>query len=60
MASRTYEIGLLFILEKLQRYITRWQTKLVVSLTEDQYTCLLAVLNAVTSCLIALGPRPKE
>lgn len=55
MAQRTYEFGLRLVLKALLRYATRWQTKLQVSLTEGQYTCLLSVIEAVTACVIALG-----
>lgn len=60
MATKTYQIGLLFGLQQIYKYITRWQLKLQAVLSGPQYTCLLAVLDAVTACLTALGQRPVE
>jgi hypothetical protein len=55
MASRTYIPQLRFVLKIVDRYTKRWQTQLQENLTEGQYTCLLAVIDAVTECLVALG-----
>lgn len=55
MASRTYIPQLRFVLKIVDRYTKRWQTQLEENLTAPQYTCMLAVISAVTECLIALG-----
>lgn len=60
MATKTYQIGLLIALEALRNYATRYQLKLQQFLTEPQYACLIAVIEAVTECLSALGARPVE
>jgi hypothetical protein len=60
MAARTYIPGLRFVLNRLYRYGTRWQTELEANLTTPQYECLTAVLSAVLECLVALGAPPIE
>jgi hypothetical protein len=60
MAGKTYEVGLISVLRLTYGYITRWQLKLKASMTDAQFACLTASLTAITSCLQALGERPKE
>jgi len=55
MANRTYVPVLRIVLGRAHRYATRWQPKLQASLTEPQYTCLVAVIAALADCLVLLG-----
>jgi hypothetical protein len=55
MAVKTYKVGLRGVLKLVYRYITKWQQQLQDNMTEGQYTCLIAVLTAVTECLTSLG-----
>jgi len=52
--SRVYWIGLETVLDIARRYIQRNQLKLQANLTEPQYNCVLAVLEAIIECLGAL------
>jgi len=54
MAARVYWIGLELTMESTRRYIQKHQLQLQKSLTEDQYACLLDVLQAILSCLALL------
>lgn len=60
MAKRTYEVGLLLALNRTYRYATRWQNQLSANLTTAQLACLTAVIDAVASCIQALGSRTPE
>lgn len=53
--ARTYIPQLRFVLKMVERYTTRWQVQLQANLTAGQYNCLIAVIDAITQCLIALG-----
>lgn len=52
---RTYIPGLRLVLRTVHRYMTNHQNKLSQTLTEAQYTCLLATIAAVAECLAVLG-----
>lgn len=54
MTSRVYWKGLTLVLKTVQSYIQRNQNNLFLNLDAHQYTCVLAVLNAVIECLQAL------
>lgn len=54
MASRVYWKGLELTLNVTRRYIQKHQIQLSKSLTSEQYTCMLDVLTAITSCLALL------
>lgn len=54
MASKVYWKGLILVATLLKSYIQRNQLKLQANLTEPQYTCVLALLNAVLECLAVL------
>lgn len=56
MALRTYLIGLYLAMNTLHRYVTRYQTKLQANMTPTQYTCLVAVLDAINECLPLIVP----
>lgn len=51
---RVYWKGLILVLRALVGYIQRNQTNLQRNLTDDEYTCVVAVLNAGVTCLAAL------
>jgi hypothetical protein len=55
MGTRTYVPQLRFVLRQVDKYTKRWQDKLHETLTSGQYNCLVAVITAVTECLISLG-----
>jgi hypothetical protein len=55
MASKkVYWIGLRLVADQLKRYIQRNQLQLQANLTAPQYTCVLALLDAVITCLSTL------
>lgn len=56
MAARTYIPQLRIVLQVVKLYAARWQVKLQANLEPVQYNCLIAVIEAVDACLIALGP----
>jgi len=58
MAQRTYLIGLYLVLNASYRYISRWLPKLEASMTSEQFTCLIAVLDALQACLPLILPAP--
>lgn len=58
--ARSYIPALRFVVRKVYRYATRWQTELQHSLTEGQYTCLVALIDASLECLTALGDPETE
>jgi len=55
MASKTYVPGLIVALKLISKYGKKWQVHLQGNLTTPQYDCLVAVLDAVTACLVALN-----
>jgi len=57
---KTYLVGWMFLLNKVQRYGGKWQAKMALHLTEDQITCVGNVLTTVAECLRAFGSRPVE
>lgn len=52
--AKVYWIGLGLSLNATRRYIQRNQTRLEANLTEPQYACVVAVLEAILECLAAL------
>ena len=52
--ARVYWIGLRLTLDATRRYIQRNQTRLEANLSAPQYACVVAVLEAILECLIAL------
>jgi len=61
MASRVYWITLVQVLKVAQSYIQRNQNHLFVSLTTEQYNCVLDTLTAIISCIQILpvnNPNP--
>lgn len=60
MPARTYVPHLRIVLKIAHRYGTRYQETLQNNLTAPQYTCLLAVINAIADCLALLDePTPE-
>jgi len=60
MANRVYWIGLRLVADELRRYIQRNQLQLQKNLTQPQYDCVVALLNAVIECLGALPTQSPE
>lgn len=58
MANRVYWKALRIVLGEVKRYIQRNQLQLENNLTTPQYECVIAVLDAVLSCLAALPSNP--
>lgn len=58
MAQRTYEVGLLLVSKRAQRYMSRWYTQLGVHLTPQEKTCLDAALEALQALIICISPPP--
>lgn len=54
MASKVYWKGLILVATLLKSYIQRNQLKLQQNLTAPQYTCVVALLDAVLECLAVL------
>jgi len=54
MATKVYWKGLEIVANTLRRYIQRNQIQLQANLTEEQYTCVTDLLQAVLSCLAIL------
>lgn len=54
MADHVYWKGLKLVLKPTMRYISRWQLQLQANLTTPQYQCVVAVLEAIVTCLSAL------
>jgi len=52
--KKVYWIGLRIVTEQLKRYIQRNQLNLSKNLTSDQYACVVALLEAVLTCLSSL------
>lgn len=59
MASRVYWKRLEIVATHLQRYIQKHQLQLQRNLTDEQYACVVALLNAVIECLAALPQNPE-
>jgi len=57
MASRTYLVALYFVFKAAHKYATRWQPNLQANMTEQQYLCLVAVINALAECLPLIAPH---
>lgn len=57
---KTYVVGLRLALKAAHKYGTRWQPQLAISLTSDQYTCLVSTLSALAACLQLLGTPAKS
>jgi hypothetical protein len=51
---KVYWIGLRIVADQLRRYIQRNQLNLKSNLTNDQYNCVVALLDAVVTCLATL------
>lgn len=60
MASRVYWKGLRLVLGKVRRYIQRNGLNLQASLSEEAYECVVAVLDAVLTCIAALPSNDPE
>jgi hypothetical protein len=60
MAQRTYLIGLYFALSFGYRYVSRWLPKIEQNASAEQFTCILAVLNALQECLPLIAPGPPN
>lgn len=54
MAQKVYWKTLILVLRGVQGYIQRNQNNLHITLNTQQYTCLVAVLDAVIECLQVL------
>jgi len=54
MANKVYWKALRLVLNTTKHYIQRWQVQLQANLTTEQYNCVVAVLDAVVTCLLAL------
>lgn len=54
MTNKVYWKALILVLNEVKRYIQRWQVQLQNNLTLEQYNCVVAVLDAVITCLQAL------
>lgn len=54
MAQKVYWKALILVLSGVRRYIQRNQIQLEANLTTQQYQCVVAVLDAVITCLVAL------
>lgn len=52
--SRVYWKALEVNLGVVKRYIQRYDLQLQASLTPTQYTCVVAVLDAIVACLLIL------
>lgn len=52
---RTYVPGLRLVLYTAHRFATRYQSKLSLALTSEQYTCLTSTIQAMADCLALLG-----
>ncbi len=52
--QKVYWKALILVLSGVRRYIQRNQLQLEANLTTQQYQCVVAVLDAVLTCLSAL------
>lgn len=57
--AKVYWIGLALTMNATRRYIQRNQQRLESNLNEAQYECVVAVLDAILTCLSAL-PAHEE
>lgn len=60
MAVKVYWKSLRLLLELLRSYIQRNQLRLRANLTNEQYNCVVAVLDAVLTCLDALPDNTPQ
>lgn len=60
MTTKVYWKGLRLGADWLRRYIQRNQPGLLANLTEEQYTCVVDLLNALLSCLAILPFNTPE
>lgn len=60
MTSKVYWKSLELVLDQSRRYIQKWQTRLQTNLTSEQYNCVVAVLDAIITCLNALPQNTPE
>ena len=60
MAQKFYVSGLRLVIGKAHKYATRYQSKLALNLTSEQYACLLDLIAALASCLALLGAPTVE
>lgn len=58
MADHVYWKQLRVVLNFARRYIVKWQIQLQQHLTTPQYQCVVAVLDAIITCLGALPEEP--
>lgn len=54
MAQKVYWKALILVLTTVRHYIQRNQLNLEANLNSQQYQCVVAVLDAVLTCLSAL------
>jgi hypothetical protein len=57
MASRVYWITARTVMNSTRRYLQRNQLALQANLTEDQYNCIVSVIETILTCLASL-PTP--
>ena len=53
-ARKVYWKGAELTMNLTKRYLQRNQLRLQANLTEEQYACIVAVINAILTCLDAL------
>lgn len=58
-ADKVYWKSLRLTLDISRRYIQKHQLQLQANLTEPQYACVIAVLDAILECLAALPGNPE-
>jgi hypothetical protein len=58
-ADKVYWKSLRLTLDVSRRYIQKHQLRLQANLTEPEYACVLAVLNAILECLNTLPDNPE-
>jgi len=51
MTTRTWVKGLKLVLLAAKHYATRWQAQLRANMTDEQYTCLVSVIAALSDCI---------
>lgn len=60
MANKVYWKSLRLVLVATKHYIEKWRVQLQANLTEAQYNCVVAVLEAVIDCLLSLPANNPE
>lgn len=60
MANKVYWKALRLVLDQAKRYIQKWDLQLKANLTTPQYECIVAVLDAILTCLAALPSNTPE